>query len=223
MPLLTKHFYRSSGSKKTNIYIETGTYLGTGVHEVKKHYKDIHSIEVSEKWFNYNVDQFKNDKHIIIHLGDSKLILNDLCKMYEEPITFFLDAHYSGEHTSMSDEESPLLEELDTITKRNNDNDIIIIDDTRMIGKSGITGNNDLNSIYPETFFDWRYITFEKIREKFDDGWKFFDNQNYMFTSGPSDQIVIVNKKIEGEAFSIIPSYFYEFRFKLNRKFKNLF
>jgi len=223
MPILTRYFYKSSNSKKTEIYIETGTYLGTGLKEVKNHYKDIHSIEVSKKWYEYNLKQFEKFKKINLHLGDSKEVLKVLCKKYNAPITFFLDAHYSGKHTSMSDIESPLLEELEIIYQRNNKEDIVIIDDTRMIGNSGITGNKDKNSIYPETSYDWTYITFDKIKNIFGCEFDYLHNTKYNYTSGPSDQLIIVFKNPTKKAIFLLPSFVYEFRFRLKRKIKNLF
>ena len=61
MPNLTPYFYTSTRNTKTNNYIETGTYLGEGVSSVLGNYDIIHSIELSEKWFKYNLEKFKNN------------------------------------------------------------------------------------------------------------------------------------------------------------------
>ena len=54
MPNLTKKFYTLTNNSKTNHYIETGAYLGKGIKDVLTNYNHIHSIELSEKWYNYN-------------------------------------------------------------------------------------------------------------------------------------------------------------------------
>ena len=72
MPNLTPFFYKSTRTNKTNHYIETGTYLGHGIYNVLNTYENIHSIELSEKWYNYNVSQFQNNKNVNMYLGDSK-------------------------------------------------------------------------------------------------------------------------------------------------------
>ena len=72
MPNLTETFYTRTQCKKTNHYIETGAYLGNGIKSVINNYAHIHSIELSDKWYNYNVNQFKDNKNVTMYLGDSK-------------------------------------------------------------------------------------------------------------------------------------------------------
>ena len=57
MPNLTGLFYDVTKTCKTSHYIETGTYLGNGIRCVLHNYEHIHSIELSEKWYNHNVEQ----------------------------------------------------------------------------------------------------------------------------------------------------------------------
>jgi len=45
--MLTDYFYKYTNLYKTNVYIETGTYLGDGIKNIMDHYKQIHSIELS--------------------------------------------------------------------------------------------------------------------------------------------------------------------------------
>lgn len=72
MPNLTDYLYTFTNNTKTNHYIETGTYLGDGIKTVINNYDFIHSIELSEKWYNYNIEQFKNNNNVKMYLGDSK-------------------------------------------------------------------------------------------------------------------------------------------------------
>jgi hypothetical protein len=64
MPNLTQNFYNFTNNKKTNHYIKTGTYLGDGIKCVLNDYTNIHSIELSEKWYEYNLEQFKNNYNV---------------------------------------------------------------------------------------------------------------------------------------------------------------
>ena len=82
MPNLTKTFYDLTKNIKTNHYIETGTYMGNGIKSVLQNYNNIHSIELSEKWYNYNVEQFKMNVNVSMYLGDSKKILPELLNNY---------------------------------------------------------------------------------------------------------------------------------------------
>jgi hypothetical protein len=110
--------------------------LGDGIKSVLQNYTNIHSIELSQKWYDYNVEQFKTNYNVNMYLGDSKKILPDLLNNINEPITIYLDAHYSGTPTAFGDEETPLLFELEILKNRLYD-DIIIIDDCRLLGKIG--------------------------------------------------------------------------------------
>ena len=162
MPKLTSEFYNLSKTITTKQYIETGTYLGDGIKHVLNDYKIIHSIELSEKWYQHNVKQFKNNNNVKMYLGDSKKILPELLKTINEPITIYLDAHYSGGTTAFGEEEVPLLFELEVLKERKYD-DIIIIDDCRLLGKTGICGAGDNHPVYPTMTYNWSNITENKI------------------------------------------------------------
>jgi len=189
MPILTKQFYELTKGNRTNQYIETGCYRGDGIKNVLNEYNIIHSIELSDKWFEYNVKQFVNYPKVNIHFGDSKKILPELLSKIQEPVTIFLDAHFSGVYTAFGEEETPLLFELEILKNRPYD-DIIIIDDARLLGKYGTCGD-DNNPIYPTMNFDWKNVTKESILDLIKPGYKIYDNVNNEFTDGPSDQLIL--------------------------------
>ena len=192
MPNLTSEFYNLSKTIKTTHYIETGTYLGDGIKCVLNNYLNIHSIELSEKWYQHNVEQFKNNKNVKMYLGDSKKILPELLKSINEPITIYLDAHYSGGTTAFGEEEVPLLFELEILKQRKYD-DIIIIDDCRLLSKTGICGG-DNNPVYPTMTYDWSDITENKIINLMKDGYILLKNDNHEYTDGASDQFILVKQ-----------------------------
>jgi hypothetical protein len=193
MPNLTSEFYNLSKTKQTKHYIETGTYLGDGIKCVLNNYENIHSIELSEKWYHYNVEQFKNNNNVKIHLGDSKKILPELLKTLNEPITIYLDAHYSGGTTAFGEEEVPLLFELE-ILKQRKYYDIIIIDDCRLLGKIGICGAGENHPVYPTMTYNWSNITEHKIISLMKEEYILLKNDNHKYTDGPSDQFILVKQ-----------------------------
>jgi hypothetical protein len=195
MPNLTSYFYNLTKNNKTNYYIETGTYLGDGIKCVLNNYKNIHSIELSERWYKYNVEQFKFNNNVKMHLGDSKKILPELLNNIDEPVTIFLDSHYSGGTTAFGDEEVPLLFELEILKNRKYD-DIIIIDDCRLLGKTGTCGCGPNHSIYPTMTYDWSNITENNITKLIKDGFILLKNKNRKYTDGAEDQYIIVKKNI---------------------------
>ena len=194
MPNLTSHFYNLTNTHKTNHYIETGTYLGDGVKCVLHNYEQIHSIELSKKWYDHNVEQFKNAHNVKMYLGDSKKILPEILDNIHEPITIYLDAHFSGGTTAFGDEEVPLLFELEILKNRKFD-DIIIIDDCRLLGRTGTCGCGPNDPIYPTMTYDWSDITENHIVNRIKDGFILLKNENQTYTDGAEDQFIIVKKK----------------------------
>ena len=190
MPNLTSYFYELTKNSKTKHYIETGAYLGNGIFHVLNNYDYIHSIELSEKWYNHNINQFVNNSNVKMYLGDSKKILPGLLNSINEPVTIYLDAHYSGGTTSLGDEETPLLFELEILKNRIYD-DIIIIDDCRMLGKSGTCGIAG-HPVYPTMEYNWTNITEEGIINLTKERYTLLKNNNNRYTDGSHDQIILV-------------------------------
>ena len=193
MPNLTNEFYTFTNNRKTTHYIETGTYLGNGIKDVLNNYENIHSIELADKWYHYNVEQFKNNCNVKMYLGDSKKILPELLSYIKEPITIYLDAHYSGGTTAFGEEEVPLLYELEILKKRYYD-DIIIIDDCRLLGKTGICGAGDNHPVYPTMTYDWTSITKNNIMTVMKDDYILLANDNHKYTDGATDQFILAKK-----------------------------
>jgi hypothetical protein len=195
MPNLTQYFYNLTNNTKTNHYIETGTYLGDGIKCVLTNYENIHSIELSAKWYQHNVEQFKYNSNVKMYLGDSKKKLPQLLNDINEPVTIYLDAHYSGGTTAYGDEETPLLFELELLKDRKYD-DIIIIDDCRLLGKTGQSGCTPDHPIWPSMTYDWTNITEKHITNLIKEGYVLLNNYNHEYTDGPPDQFILVKNKI---------------------------
>lgn len=190
MPNIRPIIYDITGNNKTRHYIETGAYYGNGIKSVLNNYEFIHSIELSDKWYNYNVEQFRNNTNVKMYLGDSKKVLPELLETIQEPVTIYLDAHYSGGTTAFGEEETPLLCELEILKNRKYD-DIIIIDDCRLLGKSGECGNNN-NPVYPVMQYNWTNITNEKINELKKEKYVIFVNNKLQITDGSEDQYLLI-------------------------------
>lgn len=191
MPQLTTKFYSTTGLEPTQQYIETGTYLGNGIRSVLNAYDLIHSIELSLQWYQYNLDLWATNPRVQMHLGDSKQVLPGLLAAIQEPVTVYLDAHYSGGTTAHGTEETPLLAELELLQARPYD-DIIIIDDCRLLGAAGTCGAGDADPIYPTMQYDWRNITAEAIAARLKQGYTILSNHDQEWTIGARDQLILV-------------------------------
>jgi|SRR3989344_110421 len=153
----------TKGLKAPRVFIETGTYHGKTTFGALRDFSTIHTIELSEEWYQKAVKQFGGYKYVHCHHGDSATVLKELLPSIDEPVLFYLDAHHSGGTTAMGQDQNPLLRELPLIGQRKYQ-DIIFIDDLAQIGKSGTMGTEG-HPFYPPTQFDWRDINKESIEK----------------------------------------------------------
>lgn len=171
---------------KPNIFIETGTYLGDGINNVKNDFREVHSIELNEIFYNNALVKFKDEPNVLLHLGDSAEVMDKIIYDINEPILFYLDAHFSGGETAYgkeADNGCPLLRELSALSKRKY-NDIVIIDDMRLMNKASYSGiEND--KVYPLTFFDFRHVTEDSIKKSYNRPSNYYNLVNY-------DRLIIV-------------------------------
>lgn len=118
--------------KNGDVFVETGSLTGDGVLlAIEAGFKRIISIELSDKYYNFCKNKFKDNLNVEIYKGDSCEILYDIISNIEENITFWLDGHYSAADTAFGKYESPLIYELEQIKNHKIKNHTIIIDDMR--------------------------------------------------------------------------------------------
>jgi hypothetical protein len=212
MPNIYDDIYKKYNLKKTCTYIETGCYKGRGIIKpacgkcpgitcrcnpintktigILNNYEKIYSIELVKKYYELNKKQFQNYKHVTIIHGNSPEKLSELLLNINYPVTVFLDAHWSGGDTGRLNKDSPLLEELYVLKKRKY-NDIIIIDDTRCIGKTGNSGRAG-NANYPPMKYDWTDISIEDIKKNIKENYIILENKHKNITDGKADQMILL-------------------------------
>ena len=122
-----------------SVCVETGTYYAQTSIELSKHFSEVHTIEASEEIYAAALKNIKVIPNISAYCGDSRLLLPKILKNKQDSrVVFWLDAHYSSGNTYNN--ESPLMEEIDTINALCVD-PIIIIDDARFVNMK----YNDVN------------------------------------------------------------------------------
>lgn len=118
--------------KSNNVFVETGCFVGEGIQlALKSGFEAVYSIEIFEKFYNHCQIAFANNPKVNVVLGDSSKDLYDLIQYIDEPITFWLDGHFSGEGTGRGEVEFPLIEELEQIKQHHIKNHVLYIDDIR--------------------------------------------------------------------------------------------
>ena len=109
--------------------LETGTYTGNTDIWFSTRVKDVYTVELTDKWYNYSKNKFKkqNISNINIFKDHSiHFLKNNLSKIKEKynKILCFLDAHW--------EDDWPLNNEILEIAKVYKDSAIIIIDDFKV-------------------------------------------------------------------------------------------
>ena len=110
--------------------VETGTYTGCTTEWFAKYVEQVFTVEITDKWYSYSLNLFKDKDNIDIEKDTSEkwlaVLLPKIKEKYKTPL-FYLDAHWDNYWT--------LLDEIKIIAKNYNDNDkgfIIIIDDFKV-------------------------------------------------------------------------------------------
>lgn len=135
-----------------NIFVETGSGIGSGIdNAIKYGFKQIHSIEIEEKYYNICVQKYKKNTAVKLYLGDSVKVLPDILKTINEKTTFLLDAHVSDATQKHGETICPVLLELRSIIYHSKQLGIkhsILIDDLKCFtGKFEPFGNIKLEDI----------------------------------------------------------------------------
>jgi hypothetical protein len=119
------------------VFVETGTFRGRGViHALNFDFKEIHSIELLNPYYQAAKLLFNSIDNVYIHPGRSDKVLSSILPRIEGRILFWLDAHLPSNHIPglySQETELPLVNELKVIKDcRDISGDVFIIDDLRI-------------------------------------------------------------------------------------------
>lgn len=134
MGLLSKEDVKPFIDNGFDVLIETGTGPGAKtVLNIHNEFKEIHTIEISESVYNSNEVSLKRLDNVYTYLGDSGDLLKDILeKNKDKKCVIWLDAHFSGGNTGLSDKygECPIIEEI-KLLKLLDTPPIVLIDDVQ--------------------------------------------------------------------------------------------
>lgn len=152
---------------KNSFFVETGCHLGNGIkNALGAGFKYIYSIELSPMFYNKCRNKFAKNKNVVLVLGDSSEKLFSVIENIKEPITFWLDGHYSGGNTARGKYESPLIQELEQIKRHPINNHIIIIDDMREWVDHNEFKHYDIYTALKEINKNYKFIREKGVVEK---------------------------------------------------------
>jgi hypothetical protein len=130
---LKKQFF-DKYSQNSRIFIETGSYKGEGLEEALNFsFEKLYSIELHKSLYEECLKKFKDNNKVELFYGDSGTILFNIINHINNKITFWLDGHFSGDHTAKGIKISPIMEELEQIKNHSINYHTIMIDDIRYV------------------------------------------------------------------------------------------
>jgi len=146
MPITSEIF--KTYKKDIKIFIETGSYVGDGIQAaVDAGFDSIYSIEFYDNRVGRCRARFKDVACVKVIQGNSGEVLSELLNKINEPILFWLDAHYDAyvpepDNLIPLTETQPVLQELEAIKNHPIKTHTILIDDRRIfIGDSPVWHN----------------------------------------------------------------------------------
>jgi len=98
-------------------WVETGTFLGQTTQLLAKHAAKVYSIEPEPKLFARAQKLFSSEKHVEILNGSSEVVFPDLLPRLRGNVNFWLDGHYSAGITFKGAQDTPILDELASISR----------------------------------------------------------------------------------------------------------
>jgi hypothetical protein len=147
---------------------ETGTYHGDTANRLRGEFEHIYTVEVHPPLYAQAKQRLANFSNITCLLGSGHEAIRDLVPTLKSPTLFWLDSHYSGAGTGMSDEPMPLLRELGELAKvyLRGGGHTVVIDD--ISSYSMANGNSYLSEILAKL-------------EAIDPSWCFFFDYDMLF------------------------------------------
>jgi hypothetical protein len=116
----------------TRVLVETGTNWGHTVAASLSTFDAIYSIELLDELYEHARRRFSRNPKVRLRHGDSAQELTRILDEVREPALFWLDAHYSGDGTARGDRDTPIMQELQSISQHHLKKHVILIDDARL-------------------------------------------------------------------------------------------
>lgn len=114
-----------------NTFIEAGTFHGETASWAAGHFQQVITIEFSSTIYDHVSKKLAVIDNIQVLFGDSRSVLGDIVPQLTASALFWLDSHWSGGETYGIDDECPILQELDIITRSAHPH-LLVIDDARL-------------------------------------------------------------------------------------------
>lgn len=115
------------------VLVETGTFEGDTVAQLRQLFETLYTVELSEKYFEISRQRFLHDPAVCVSRGHSPDWLKQLVpRLKDQAVLYWLDAHWCvAQQTAGDVSQCPLMEELRAIRSLNAKS-VLMIDDARL-------------------------------------------------------------------------------------------
>jgi len=133
-PQKVKNFVLERYSNPHFVWVESGTYLGDTAKYLSGISQKVFTIEPDHKLYAFATHRLAKFKNIEVVQGTSEEKLAEIICTLSGSVGLWLDGHYSGDITYLGETVSPIIQELNIISKYMHEsvNLIIFIDDFRL-------------------------------------------------------------------------------------------
>lgn len=131
--------------------MKTGTFLGATTAEMRKHFQQLYTIELSHELYSRANAMFSKYANVKTLHGDSGKVLFDVVKKINATVLFWLDGHYSGGISTRGDIACPIFKEPEAVFQLENIEYVIMIDDARCF-------SNPFETNYPSIEILEKYV-----------------------------------------------------------------
>ncbi len=100
---------------KVSTFVETGTFKGGTAAWASNHFERVITIENSKEYFDEATRTHKHLQNIKFLFGDSRAVLKSILPKILEPAIFWLDVHWCGMNSYGTDDQCPVLDEINLI------------------------------------------------------------------------------------------------------------
>lgn len=112
-------------------FVETGTFKGDTAAWASNHFEKVITIENSKLYFDEATNSNNHLQNIKFLFGDSRAVLTNVVSELRDPTIFWLDAHWCSMDSYGSNDQCPVIDEINLI-RSTGTNHYIFIDDARL-------------------------------------------------------------------------------------------
>jgi len=139
-PHFIKQIVLLRNSLPNSVWIETGTHYGLTTCILAKNSKFVYTIEPQEYLFSCAKKRLKKYKNVEIINSTSEISLPKILPQINGNVCFWLDGHYSAGITFKGFQDTPIVDELNTIALNffHFEKVVILVDDVRCFNPKSV-------------------------------------------------------------------------------------